>query len=263
MEHKIKLWVGLGLGLGLATSLATGNMVQASGTPHANHGKILLADASGEGGEGGGEGGGDATAKGSDDTAFLVSLSLMEGHMRVGTELYGRGEAEMAKTHMKHPRDEIYTALEPALKARKAPDFAAALDAVGQAVNAGGSAEEVKKLYDVFADALHLARPPSLEASTAANAAVQLVRTAAEEYAVGVKDGKIDNIHEYQDAWGFTQVAAQILATLSEAERTEHQKEIEGLEAEIAGLAALWPDLAGKALFVAAANMELLALDIK
>ncbi len=263
MELKMKLWVGLGL----AASLAATGVVHASATKHVDHGKILLADASGEGGEGGG----DAGAEGLDDAAYLVSLSLMEGHMRVGTELYGMGEADMAKTHMKHPRDEIYTALEPALKARKAPDFAVALDAVGQTVNAGGDANEAQLRFRAFEVAIHAARPQLLEAATAAKAAVQLIRTAAEEYAVGIKDGKIDNLHDYQDAWGFTQVAAQILATLSEAERAEHKNEVAGLEAEIAALAGLWPDLSGKrpvtgdakALFVAAAKMELMSLDIK
>ena len=266
MEYKMKLWVGLGL----AASLATSGMVQANGTKHIDHGNILLAEASGEGGEGGGEAGTDAGAEGPDDAAYLVSLSLMEGHMRVGTELYGMGEADMAKTHMKHPRDEIYTALEPALLARKAPDFAGALDAVGQTVNAGGDAAEAKQRFQDFEKAIHAARPQALEAATAAKAVVQLIRTAAEEYAIGIKDGKIDNLHEYQDAWGFTQVAAQILASLSDEERAEHKNEIAGLEAEIAGLAGLWPDLAGKkpvtttakALFVAAAKMELLALEI-
>jgi hypothetical protein len=266
MVQNIKLWVGLGI----AASLVAGAQAHAGQTTlHAGNGKILLAQNSGEGGEGGeGESGG---GDGLNDAIFLSQLALIEGHMLVGAELYKAGEAEMAKTHMKHPRDEIYESLESTLAIRKSPDFAVALDAVGKAVTAGAPAEEVARLHAAFAEAIHKARPQSLEAATAANAAIALIRTAAEEYEEGVKDGKIVELHEYQDAWGFMHVAAQILASLSDEERNEHKVEIGNMETELGKLGKLWPDVAGKMpvngsakeLFTAAARMELAALDIK
>jgi hypothetical protein len=266
MVQNIKLWVGLGI----AASLVAGAQAHAGQSPlHAGNGKILLAQNGGEGGEGGE--GGSGAGDGLNDAIFLSQLALIEGHMLVGAELYKAGEAEMAKTHMKHPRDEIYESLESTLAIRKSPDFAVALDAVGNAVTAGAPAEEVGRLHAAFAEAIHKARPQSLEAATAANAAIALVRTAAEEYEEGVKDGKIVELHEYQDAWGFVRVAAQILASLSDEERNEHKVEIGKMETELGKLGKLWPDVAGKMpvngsakdLFAAAARMELAALEIK
>jgi hypothetical protein len=270
MAQKIRLWVGLGIAAGIAAGVVAGADAHANqAVSQSSQGKILLAQNSGEGGEGGGESGTDASGL-PNDADFLTSLSLIEGHMLVGVELYKLGEAEMAKTHMKHPRDEIYAVLGPALASRKSPDFGVALDAVGKAVTAGASVDEVTVLHKTFAETLHAARPQALEAATAAKAVVALVRIAAEEFEAGVKDGQIVELHEYQDAWGFTQIAAQVLASLSKAERDEHRNEIEGMEVELGKLGVLWPDVTGKAhvsgsakvLFAAAARMELTALDI-
>ena len=47
----------------------------------------------------------------------LTQLSLIRGHLFVGMELYRQGAVDHAKTHMKHPQDEIYASLRPAIRA--------------------------------------------------------------------------------------------------------------------------------------------------
>jgi hypothetical protein len=261
--NTMKFWTQLGA----ATALAAGSMSAAAHiqkpmpaiAPPAN--TFTLADTSGEGE------GGEAALQ--DDASFVAQLGYVLGHMRVGTALYDKGEGEMAKTHMKHPRDEIYAALEPVLKSRKAPGFAAELDALSSAVEAGATPADAKARFDLLEAAI-AANMPNHEAGLAARAAQLMVRTAGEEYAIGVKAGKIDNLHEYQDAWGFVETARVLMASLPGDERAEHKAQIEAIEAELAGLKDLWPDIAGKAavtgdakqLFVAAARIELQALDI-
>jgi hypothetical protein len=130
---------------------------------------------------------------------------------------------------------------------------------------------EVEALHTKLVKEIAEARPQKLEAPAVALVVSNLVRTAADEYAAGVKDGKVTDTHEYQDAWGFVQVASQHLKNLSADERQEHAADIGALEKELAGLEGLWPDLMGKTaptrkpveLRAAAARIELIALSIK
>ncbi|MGB0514433.1 MAG: hypothetical protein ACPGJE_06305, partial [Wenzhouxiangellaceae bacterium] len=74
-------------------------------------------------------------------------------------------------------------------------------------------------------------------------AIARMTRTAAEEYAIGVIDGRLDNAHEYQDAWGFVQVARLRLDAMSGADG-EESRAIERASTALAGLDRLWPGLA-------------------
>ena len=60
-----------------------------------------------------------------DDTAYLVQLGLIRGHLRVGYALLEAGADAAAATHSKHPSDELYADLEDAFTARGKPGFAA------------------------------------------------------------------------------------------------------------------------------------------
>jgi hypothetical protein len=69
-----------------------------------------------------------------------------------------------------------------------------------------------------------------------------LLEIAAEEYAIGIIDGNIENKFEYQDALGFTTVAKNILKdsdALSPSEEVKRNIIIEIIES----LSPLWPSL--------------------
>jgi hypothetical protein len=264
--NTLRFWTHLGA----AAALTAGSLSAAAHTAKHVDGALVaqprllhLADTSGEG-----EGGEAEVTQ--DDASYAAQLGYVLGHMRVGTALYAKGEIDMSKTHMKHPRDEIYADLEPVLTARKAPGFATELDALASAVEAGAPAAEAEAKFKALEAAI-AKNMPSMSAGLAAKTTQLMVRTAAEEYEIGVKNGKIDNLHEYQDAWGFVETAKLMISGLSAEERTEHKAEIEAIEAELASVALLWPDIAGKApvtgtakqLFAAAAKIELQALSIE
>mgnify|MGYP006283698193 CR=1 FL=1 len=207
----------LALGTVAATALAASHPMAAddAGSADPETGSFVLAQ--GEGGEGEGEGEGRAAADpATDDAAYLAALGLVEGHLMAGLALYEEGAREAAATHMKHPEDEIYASLAPALEARGAPGFANALGALAGAVESGAPVGEVRAAHERVSEALAAARAP-VEATPAARfgAVVRLARTAAEEYGIGVVDGKLENAHEYQDAWGFLQVAKGIAGELA------------------------------------------------
>ena len=230
--------------------------------------RIWLAQA--EGGEGGEGGEAGAVAEKENDAAYVAALGFVEGHLRVGVALYEADLPDMAITHMKHPQDEIYTALAPQLAERGAEAFDTQLTALALAVEGGASVEDVQA---AFAAVLHEVE----EASTATTEKAQLealvimTRTAAEEFSIGVVDGAIANLHEYQDAFGFLQTVRTRAATLAMSSDASvaaaAAKVTAAVDATDAAFAGLDPQGAvpGTAdiLFGAAAQMEFAVLSVK
>jgi hypothetical protein len=180
----------------------------------ANTGKAQTS----EGGEGGEGGEGAAIAEAGGAVTLLTALGLMEGHLRAGSALYQAGQSEMALTHKKHPSEEIYTDIEPMLDAVGAPGFEAELAAMAEAVVAGAASEMVAAAEaQVLASIETARRAAGATPAELAESIEALVRTAAEEFGIGIVDGAVSNMHEYQDAWGFMQVARSQNAVLAAA----------------------------------------------
>ena len=201
------------------------------------------------------------------DVAFLTRLGLIRGHLRVGNALYQAGQFDMSATHMKHPRDELYSGLVPAIEFRGATTFDQPLSNLADAVESNAGADQVQSAWQAVDDAIQAIEArvdPPLNATLLA--IVEILRTAGEEYALGVVDGQIENVHEFQDAWGFTQVVDQRLDTLNPSS-DEEQVAVERASDLVDELQSLWPSLApeeavqgrASALHGAAARIELLA----
>jgi hypothetical protein len=103
------------------------------------------------------------------------------------------------------------------------------------------------------------------------SAVVILLRKAADDYGSAVTGGSVQMPKEYQNAWGFAQAAKNLMADLSAKEREEHPGPLAEIDAALANLEPLWPDLAGvkplsadqHLLAAAAAKVELASLAIK
>ena len=109
------------------------------------------------------------------------------------------------------PKAELYSTLEEPFAVRGVAGFASELELLARGVENGAPAGDVATAYTDLTAAISTAE---LGADTTSpriigEVIVALLRTAAEEYAIGVIDNNINNLHEYQDALGFTQVAAQ------------------------------------------------------
>lgn len=147
-----------------------------------------------------------------DKPAYLAQLMLIRGHLQAGAALYAAGEAAMAATHMKHPEDELYAQLKPALPAWGATDFAGALQALAASVEGRAAASQVETdLAHVRAaiDAAADASNPSARELLLASAAT--LRTAAEEFDIALTDSAVTDVHEYQDAYGFMTTTLEYL----------------------------------------------------
>lgn len=238
---------------------------------------INQGEGEGETGEGEGEGEGEGSGQldfASNDLAYLTHLALMRGHLFVGHELYQAGHKEHAKTHMKHPESELYADVVTAFEARQVAGFANQLSALSQAVEADAGSESVANAYAQLVSAISASElavsSSELTPSFTLKRAVQLLRTAGDEYAIAVVDGKMENAHEYQDAFGFTTIARTILEGMDESTTETKQAKQAALE-HVANLKPLWPSIvppqelstAADALYGAAARLELLALGVE
>ena len=208
-----------------------------------------------------------------DDVAYLTQLGLVRGHLSVGFGLYREGAKEAARSHMKHPGDELYAALVPAFAARGAPPFDAALAHLATLVERNAPVAEVEAAYADLERGIAAASAGASKAGLKERlgAVARLVRTAGEEYAEGVKDGAVVNAHEYQDALGFARVAREMVRTIPAGERARASAAIAAIEAELAKLDHLWPSLVpppsvkGDAaeIFGAASRIELAASAVR
>lgn len=207
MENKNKLWFSLGVVCMTGAALSSCSL-----PPDASEDHNMLAAEGGEGGEG-------ATSADSvaDDGVYLSQLGFIRGHLLVGVNLYREGHSQASATHMKHPGSEIYTNLLPALEARKATGFSEELGALANAVEQGRPQAEVESAYAQLLEAISRAEQavPEQSAALLGQMITALVRTAAAEYDIAVGDnGALENAHEYQDAFGFVQVARSLLDRL-------------------------------------------------
>lgn len=278
MYEKRKIWLGVSSAL-LATTVASvdveaKNDISANAPLNAAISSVALLSA-GEGGEGeGGEGeGGEGGANidlAKDNAAYLAQLGLIRGHLWVGYKLYQEGHIDMSKTHMKHPEDELYAGMEPVFKARQVDGFAKELQTLADAVNGEKGEAAVKKAYQALQN--QIAKSERIEEKSARDVLISIslmVRTAADEYAIGVKNGDVVNVHEYQDAYGFTEIAIERLDSINSEQQQLAAKDIENTRQWLLELRDLWPtvDPQGKLegdashLYGAAARIELAAMN--
>lgn len=208
-----RLWRNLALGA--AVSLAA-----APALAHDHKTKLETAKEMGatlwtvqaEGGEGG-EAGGIAT--GDDTVDFLANLLQIEGHLTSGFALWAAGDHDNGQAHMGHPYAEVYPAIEAKLVELKAAPFEDELEALVDAAANGKPQADLDTLRAAIQSKIDAARKAADdgEVKDGFTAIVMLLRKAGTEFGGGVKAGKVEDLHEYQDAWGFVQ-AAKVQADL-------------------------------------------------
>lgn len=281
MRTRNKLWVGMQAAT--LASLTTLSACSSKSEDEASLSGLSAPDskpmnhAMGEGnGAGEGDGEGNAAANLSvDDVAYLTHLGLMRGHLFVGYSLYEQGHVAHAKTHMKHPESELYEDIVSAFQARSVPGFAAELSGLAKAVEQERPQAEVRRAYQTLTTAIsRCEQAVTGKATTTASDYLkhvsELLRVAGEEYAIAVVDGRMENAHEYQDAYGFTVVAGNVVDSIKGGDQRTREAR-EKAAALIAELKPLWPGLIppdalsteASALYGAAARIEILALGLK
>lgn len=230
-------------------------------------GHMLLAAGEGEG-EGEGEGGEGAVL---DPTATLMrDLGFMQGHLRAGLVLYEAGDMDAARTHMGHPIKEKYDAVAAPLAERGLDRLKAEITTLADAAEAGAPMAEISQLYDRVAATIDEARAGAPVAHRIAGL-IALTRVAGDEYTVATEGGKLANLHEYQDSWGFLQVVRDRLSGMTGDSDADVAKAAKKMLDAVKGTDAVYGDLQGQGdfemdpgvIFGAAARMEFAAVRLK
>jgi hypothetical protein len=282
-----RLWRNLALASATVTLAAMPALGQSKASPldrAADMGATLwLADGS-EGGEaaaapapaateGGEQGESGSVASGDDTVDLLAGLLQIEGHLATGFALWADGDHDNGQAHMGHPKAEVYEAIEHEIEELGQPQFEGELD---ELVDAAANGKDQATLDGIRAEiqaAVAAARTAAVAKDPRDDftALVLLIRKAGGEWAEGVVEGNIANLHEYQDAWGFVQAAraraTDLAASPDAAVKAAADAVLAALDSLAPALPAVTPTgvVGGDAgLFAAtAARIELAAYKVK
>lgn len=177
---------------------------------------------------------------------FAANAEMVKGHLLSSRELYATGQEALAAIHAAHPVQELWSLLRGPLN-RASPDLASRLDALlekpGREVDARAPKEQYRATVDaVFAamdEAVSKVVPASARSSPAFRVRVllELIQRVQEEYEEGVKEGKVTQVVEYQDAYGFFRRVQALYRPIAGQVRAKAPKAAEEVEEALATLA--------------------------
>ena len=145
---------------------------------------------------------------------FGYKLALVNGHLWAASELVSQNQFELAKRHSKHPSEEIYTELLPYFKATESRGFSEELSRLSNLFETNNTVN-FPAAYSATKQRInrHLNELP-LSDDGKRMIVFKLLSQALTEFEVGVRDGVVTDLQEYQDARGFTEIAGDIASDL-------------------------------------------------
>jgi len=250
MTYRPKRWTHLGLAAVLLSTTAlagcggeAGEGGEAAGgeagegAVHAEMGEGAASAGEageGEGGESGeGEGG---EAGGALDVGALPldhRVAFMSGHVMAGLKLYRDGHPDLAAKHLLHPVSEMHSSERAGMDGigfDETPYLA-----VSKALEDGVAAAELAP--QIAAVEANISLLADRAGGDPKDTITFLLTTTLDEYKAGVDSGAVVNAGEYQDAWGFVQVALETASAFG----NDTPDALE-LQNELNILAGLWPD---------------------
>ena len=165
------------------------------------------------------------------DLPLEFRLAFMTGHVKAGLALYRLGELDMAAPHLLHPVSETHKLERMGLE--KFGFNSAPFIKVSEALKSQEAASEIEHLLqESDANLYYVSQQLGGNSSDIINF---LLDTIIDEYSIAVTGGKITDLGEYQDAYGFQVVVQSQAATLPDNKR-------DLLAAALADLEVLWLD---------------------
>lgn len=165
------------------------------------------------------------------DLPLEFRLAFMTGHVKAGLALYRLGELDMAAPHLLHPVSETHKLERMGLE--KFGFNSAPFIKVSEALKSQEAASEIEHLLqEADANLYYVSQQLGGNSSDIINF---LLDTIIDEYSIAVTGGKITDLGEYQDAYGFQVVVQSQAAALPDNKR-------DLLAAALADLEVLWLD---------------------
>ncbi|WP_022702568.1 hypothetical protein [Pseudorhodobacter ferrugineus] len=202
-------------GLLLATTALGAGMAEARMGPPVMVGDQTVWVAATEGGEGGEAG---AVAGVDADTAYVVRLAIVEGHLLAAAALYRAGMVDDAIGLSYHPEAEMMDEVRETLAAHGQADFTPLMQAFSTAME-GGAADVMPELA---AFQIAVAGAIGADAPDAAKrfaVSVAVLRAAAAEYAGSIEGGVVTDVLAYHEAQAFVDVARGMVVGIVGQER--------------------------------------------
>ncbi|HXF56853.1 MAG TPA: hypothetical protein VNO34_04650 [Actinomycetota bacterium] len=202
-----------------------------------------------------------------DQARFGTTLWQARGHHLVALSLLEAAHREAALAHATHPLEEVLPSVEGQVRGRDgaaADGLRAALEGVVEAVRDGSAPEEVRAALDRALAALRTAEEAVVGELAAAPAYVGsvvagLLAAAAHEYEEAAPEGRVSDLEEYQDAYGFFLAARELYARIGPGIEDAAAHEAEEIEEALGRLEAAFPGVEPPARPAPAADVERLA----
>ena len=179
-------------------------------------------------------------------TNYAMKLALIEGHLWVANELVNEGHLALGNKHSKHPAQEVYRDLKPLFGSINSRGFAAELERMAMSLE-NKNIEAFQISYLAVVSAINSIYPKmSLTVSQELEVALGLLQQALIEYEVGVNEGVVVDLQEYQDARGFAHIAEERIRRISLDDQSKITKgQLSELQALFSMAYELWPSLIG------------------
>ena len=155
-----------------------------------------------------------------------LRLAFMSGHVNAGITLYHAGEPEMASSHLLHPVSETHADERTELEeiGFSAPIF----ESVALALEARKPNTLVLPLLERARE--HMEMLKTKVGGDPTTIIRFLLETTIEEYSIGVQNGELTDLGEYQDAFGFALTAAEHASRLPKASQNQLVEEVSSLQ---------------------------------
>jgi hypothetical protein len=172
------------------------------------------------------------------DVHTAATLEMMKGHLIAALENSTRGHTPLAQAHAAHPLHEEYRELpdtlakeHPALDRQLQEALTRLQQGLGSQATGGDVAQQVEATSQLLDQAAGALIPAETRRTPAFHAGVlsALLDEIAEEYAEAVQDGKVVNLAEYQDAFGFLQRARALREPLATRLPAEERARLQAL----------------------------------
>jgi hypothetical protein len=172
------------------------------------------------------------------DVRTAATLEMMQGHLIAALENHKRGQTPLAQAHAAHPLHEHYPELpdtlageHPALDRQLSEALAHLQQGLGSQAASGDIATQVEAASQLLDQAAGMLIPAEIRRTPAYQAGVliALLEEVAEEYAEAVRDSKVVNLAEYQDAFGFLQRARALHEPLTARLPAEDRQRLQTL----------------------------------
>jgi len=194
----------------------------------------------------GGEGGeaGSKQANLPPDLDFALKIAQIRGHLLVGDELVKQGQWAAALPHFLHPGEELYGPIRERLKDYNTPPFASALKLLATTVKQKKSddyANALKSVEDALAAAEAGVKAKQASEGFAVETALELLKSATNEYQGAIVKGRIAKPVEYQDARGFVWQSEKMVEALSASLEKKDAGALKAVRDGFSELKKAWP----------------------